>query len=354
MITKSLQKKHIIAKQNNLNEIRPKDLALQELRFFAIYLSKINPKDESTRLVRFSLAEFQAIMEIGRIDTKKLRRVTDNLLTKLAGITTETGGVIRFQIFKECRIDMDENGEWYIEIDAHDRALPLMFNLKSHYFKYELWNTLRLKSKNQLRMYEVLKQYEKTGYRIITVKELKEQLGISEDEYPRFGDFKNRVLDSCQQALSKYTDISFLYEPYGKKGRGGKVLELNFTIIKNKDYIDPLSLKGFIGIGDEDANKPNPDFQEIDFDDIDENGIVRATGRHWKYEEHITSLMDACLGEFLREQIIVLLDVMPDYTKQSESTSHDFLQSKYREMDMRKPGQSRFGYLKKLVSEKQD
>lgn len=354
MTKKTLQKNHIITKQNDLNELRPKDLALQELRFFAIYLSKINPRDESTRVVRFPLGDFKAIMELGRLNIKHLQKAANNLLTKVTGIPTATGGVIMFQIFKECRIDMDENGEWYIEIDAHDRALPIMFNLKGRYFRYELWNTLRLKSKNQLRMYEVLKQYEKVGYRIIKISELKEQLGIGENEYPRFSNFKTRVLDSCQQALSESTDISFTYEYHGRKGPGGKVLELKFIITKNKDYTDPLSLKEFIGIGDEDANKPNPDFQEIDFDDIDENGIVRATGRHWKYEEHITSLMDACLGEFSREQIIVLLDVMPNYAKQSESTSHVFLQSKYREMDMRKPVQSRFGYLKKLVSEKKD
>ena len=47
----------------------------------------------------------------------------------------------------------------FYEIDAHDRALPLMFDFKNKYFKYELWNALRLKSPNQVRMYEILKQW---------------------------------------------------------------------------------------------------------------------------------------------------------------------------------------------------
>jgi len=243
-----LNKKHWIVKKNELNEFRPQDLKLQELRLFSIYLSKINPRDLSTRVVRFSIADFRAIMEFGRVDIKKLKDVADSLLTKVTGVPTETGGLIRFQVFKECRIDKDENNQWYIEIDAHDRSLPLMFDLKNHYFKYELWNALRLKSKNQLRMYEILKQYEKIGYRIISVIELREMLGVEKNEHQRFNNFKLKILDACQKALTENTDISYIYEPYGKKGQGGKVLELKFTIIKNKDFVDPLSLNQFIDL----------------------------------------------------------------------------------------------------------
>jgi plasmid replication initiation protein len=116
----------------------------------------------------------------------------------------------------------------YVEIDA----LPLMFEFREHYFTYELWNALSVKSSNQLRMYEVLKQYEKTGCRIIAVDRLKELLGISKDEYPRYDNFKAKVLEPCKQALSMHTDICFEYEPHGCKGRGGKILQLKFTIKK--------------------------------------------------------------------------------------------------------------------------
>ena len=52
----------IVQKRNVLNELRANNLTLQELRFFSIYLSKINPRDTSTRIVRFKLSEFQKIM----------------------------------------------------------------------------------------------------------------------------------------------------------------------------------------------------------------------------------------------------------------------------------------------------
>ena len=43
----------IVQKRNVLNELRKNSMSLQELRFFSIYLSKINSRDISTRVVRF-------------------------------------------------------------------------------------------------------------------------------------------------------------------------------------------------------------------------------------------------------------------------------------------------------------
>ena len=55
----------IVEKRNVLNELRSNNMTLQELRFFSIYLSKINPWDKSTRVVRFPLDDFRRIMGLG-------------------------------------------------------------------------------------------------------------------------------------------------------------------------------------------------------------------------------------------------------------------------------------------------
>ena len=58
----ALKKHMLIEKRNVLNEIRANSMSLQELRFFSIYLAKINARDVTTRVVRFSLPEFRRIM----------------------------------------------------------------------------------------------------------------------------------------------------------------------------------------------------------------------------------------------------------------------------------------------------
>jgi len=268
----ALKNNYLIEKRNILNEIRTNKMTLQQLRFFSIYLAKINSRDLNTRLVIFPLEDFKKIMELQKINIVDIKNSVDDLLTKLVHIPNEGGGFTAFQLFKECSLKKTKEGsdDWYIEIDAHDKALPLMFEFKERYFSYQLWNTLRLKSVNQFRMYEVLKQYENKGERIITISKLKELLGIEKNEYARWDNFKRFVLESCKKALEEYTDIKFTYEPYGKKGKAGKILTLKFIIKKNTNHKDALSLEKFLDnirsdyINSNENETDTGDFSEVD------------------------------------------------------------------------------------------
>jgi plasmid replication initiation protein len=240
------RKKLLVEKRNILNDIISREFTLQELRLFSIYLGKINARQQSTRVVRLPLKEFFKIMDLQAIRVEYLKGVTHNLLTKVICLPTATGGYNQFQLFKRCRVEKDAYGKWYFEIDAHDDALPLLFDYQRDYFTYELWNVLNLESVNQFRMYEVLKQYEKRGERTLSVSELKTLLGIEEKEYPRWNNFRMRVLDACQQALQEKTDICFTYEPCARSGRGGKIQALRFTITKNTSHVDKLHLEKFV------------------------------------------------------------------------------------------------------------
>ena len=236
----------IVQKRNVLNELRKNSMSLQELRFFSIYLSKINSRDISTRIVRFPLKDFKRIMDFQTLNLTQLRESFVRLLQQVVSVPNENGrGFSSFQLFKRCKLLQDEFDQWYVEIDAHDDALPLMFDFKNKYFAYQLWNALRLRSSNQIRLYEILKQYETIGNREIAVTELREMLGIAPNEYPRWDRFRDRVLDSCQQALAENTDITFTYEK-GKSGKGGKWLTIIFHIQKNKKHVEPLGLEDFI------------------------------------------------------------------------------------------------------------
>jgi len=242
------KKKYVVEKRNILNEMIAREFTLQELRLFSIYLGRINPRDLSTRTVRLGIKQFYNVMGVYPQKIAYLKEITNSLLTKVVNVPNENNqGYSAFQLFKRCRVDKSDNGEWYFEIDAHDDALQLMFDYKRDYFNYELWNVLNLESVNHLRMYELLKQNEWRGERIIAVKELKELLGLDDSEYPHFNNFKVRVLNSCQKALKLKTDISFTYEPYSRGGLGGKIQSLRFVITKNQDYKCQLNLDEFLG-----------------------------------------------------------------------------------------------------------
>ena len=354
---KVLDEKHIVKKRNVLNEIHSSAMTLTEMRFFSIYLSKIHKdKPEETRVVRFPLEDFRVIMDLSsRLNIKHLQKATDGLLCKVVSLPIESeGGRYRgytaFQLFKECTVSQDDNGEWFVEIDAHDKALPFMFGYKNRYFTYKIDNMLRLKSSNQFKMYELLKQYEGIGWRVFKVEELKNLLGISKDEYDgRWNNFKKYVIDACQKALVEHTDIKFAYASYGKKGPGGKILQLKFTIEKNEKYSDPLSLEEFIDINKAvDIDENIVDIWDMDEDDIDPDNLS-------KYEARLIFLRGAVAGEFTKEQLTVLCDLMAEHVPHvfnDDTKCYDHLQRKYNMLKLKASQgeiRHRFGYLKSII-----
>lgn len=306
-----------VEKSNTLNELRRNNMSLQELRFLTIYLAKINSRDIKTRNVEFKVEDFIKIMNINKVNIWSLKEVTDSLLCKIVHINSKNGGYSSFQLFKECNLYQNDYGDWIVQIDAHDKSLPLMFDFKGNYFKYQLWNSLALKSSNQLAIYEILKQYEKIGTRIITIADLKILLGISEKEYPIWSDFKKRVVDSCQKSLKEHTDIYFDYEPI-KKGR--KFVSIKFIIHKNKDFKDPLGLKEFIG-----------EYLEYidDYEDINQ------------LPDNISFIIEATDGEFnTAEQGRMILDIVSNLDLDEgkyglDITRFDFIRTKYIEFKLK-------------------
>ena len=87
-----INKNYIVEKTNILNEMRSNNMTLQELRFFSIYLSKINSREPNTRIVRFPITDFQKIMELGRLKIDYLKNVANSLLCKIVNVPLEKGG----------------------------------------------------------------------------------------------------------------------------------------------------------------------------------------------------------------------------------------------------------------------
>ena len=336
----------VVSKRNVLNELRSNNMTLQELRFFSIYLSKINPQDIDTRVVRFPLDDFQKIMNLGKLNITQLKSNIDSLLTKVVHVPNENGGFSAFQLFKRCRVNKDELDSWFVEIDAHDDALPLMFDFKEKYFKYELWNALRMKSSNQIRMYEIMKQYEFIGHHEWSVQELRELLYIGENEYSGrtgWSDFRKNILDACQAALKESTDICYTYER-GKTGKGGKWLTIIFHIEKNNDYIDQLTLADFIDM--------QPSSQLIEDDMIE--GQATFFEEEIEYGSELANFLgrNALDNEFTPEQVRVIQDFVIQAVPASDYLErNNYLIRMVHKMNAQPNIKNRYAYLCKMLEQ---
>lgn len=232
-----LDVKKTVKKSNVLNEIRNANASLVEYRLFCVYLAHL-PINSEDNVVTFRLADYARITGLDRPRHADLEAQSHNLLKLTALIKTEDGGFVNRNLFCEFKL-YRENEEWMVSLECNPKIAPMIREQKGRFLRYKLYNTLYLKSYNQQRLYELLKQYEKIGERLIELEDLRAFLSIADNEYPVWGDFAQKVLKVAQKALKEHTDIFFDYEPI-KKGR--KVISVKFYIQKNEAFIDQLCI----------------------------------------------------------------------------------------------------------------
>lgn len=284
-----------VRKSNDLVEAKYK-FDIWETRVFTKMLMLIRPDDEDFKDYRIYLHEV-----IGDFDLKKnkeayewLKRGARKLMTKIIKVVRETDeGLMEFQtpiaVGVENPLNLVKGREEemaFVDISFHPKMRPYLIELQSKFTSYDVRNILKLPSAYSIRIYELLKQYEKIGKRRFNLPELKEIIGVIEevqekgkrkmiDNYPLYGNFRQRVLLKSQKDLKKFTDIYFEFEPI-KKGR--KVTGVLFYIYSNKPSHKTATRKP------KQITKAEPFEGEL-FDDffpiVKEWGIVAKTFRKW-------------------------------------------------------------------------
>jgi plasmid replication initiation protein len=87
----------------------------------------------------------------------------------------------------------------YIKLRFHSDLKPFLLELKQRYLVYDIRNILSLTSIYSVRLFELLKQYQKIGKRRFELDELKSLLSIEPNEYALYGHFKERVIKKLRK-----------------------------------------------------------------------------------------------------------------------------------------------------------
>jgi plasmid replication initiation protein len=237
--------KLVAEQRNDFYSLIKEKISLNEMKFITLYMGLINARDEATRKVTIPLNLFLQIMDLGeRTPIKDLKLITNTLLGRVINVPQDKGGYLAFQLFSECHLFFDDiKNEWKISFNAHDHSLSMFFYLKKHYTNYNIFYALRLSSRNQLRMYGVLKQYlfnKNSNKFVISIDDLKRDLLLEQNKHSNWKDFKSNILEICQKALSEFTDITFTFKPCKRVGKGGKITMLEFEVFDNPNIKNPF------------------------------------------------------------------------------------------------------------------
>lgn len=279
MLPSTEKKKNLLISQSNqLTEARY-TLSVVEQRLVITLISLISPDDADFKDYEIRISDFKKMLEI---NTNAVYDQVKEVLKKLASRVVyipEGKDYLISHWFSSAKYISDKG---LVKISFDKNLKPYLLQLKQEFTKYRLFTITRFQSSYTIRIYMLLKQYEKIGFRKFEVIELREILGIESNKYPLFYEFKRNVLNQAKKEFETknketggyISDITFDLETI-KSGR--EITHLKF-IIKKQTFQESLPME-----------IPEPEVQEIientALEALERYGVKRDTAQKYIHQQ---------------------------------------------------------------------
>jgi plasmid replication initiation protein len=220
-----MKSNYLVAQSNDLIEARHNNpLTVREQKLILAMVSEIQPDDEDFKEYRISLKSFNEMLGLkGKTKYSEIKEIVKKLMGKTIEIPRKNKGwLLAHWVSSAEYID----GEGVIELTFSPKLKPYLLQLKE-YTSYRLSNILSLNSTYSIRLYELMKKWEFLGTWEYPLEDLRGKLGVEEGKYPKYSNFKARVLLRAVEEVNEKTDFHITFEEI-KKGRS--VEKIKFTI----------------------------------------------------------------------------------------------------------------------------
>ena len=233
--------KNGVWKSNKLIEANYK-LSLQEQRLIYLLTSQINNKDKDFEEYEFMIADIALKLNM---DIKSAYREIQKAVTSLISRTmtiNEPDGPLHISWLASAKYHTKKGS---VSLAFAPRLKPYLLQLQGEFAKLELNNLISFRSVYSMRIYELLKQYQRIKAREFNIKDLKNILGITQKSYEIYNNFKRQVILKAEQELkeSENSDIWFSFE---EEKENRKVVRLRFFIHtkdRNGDIVSEQEIK---------------------------------------------------------------------------------------------------------------
>lgn len=200
-------------------------LNTSEIKFILSVLSQIDTDDAELKEYEIKVSDLETRLQSKQNETH-LKQFAKKILSKPLEVPTNDGWIV-FNWFEHIEY---VRGHSKFKVSISKKLKPYLLELKERFVKYNLSYILPLTSNYSIRIYQLLKEYEKLTRRTFTVLELQELLQVPKSLMV-YADFKRKVLQIAEKELIENCDIFFEFEEI-KQGR--KITELLFRIKPNK------------------------------------------------------------------------------------------------------------------------
>ena len=200
-----------------------------EIKFILTVLAQIDTSDKHFDTYEIKISELESKLQTEQNETR-LKQFAKKLMSKPLEVPTNDGWIV-FNWFSKIQYVKGQS-KFIVRIDNDLR--PYLLELKERFVKYNLGYILPLTSNYSIRIYQLLKEYEKLTRRTFTLSELQDLLQVP-NSLKRYDNFKRKVLQIAEKELIENCDIFFEYEEI-KLGR--KVVEILFRIKSNPSFTE--------------------------------------------------------------------------------------------------------------------
>jgi plasmid replication initiation protein len=207
-------------------------LSTTEIKFILLSLTQIKKEDTEFQEYEIKVSELEAYLQAEQNETR-LKQFAKKMMSKPLEVPTGDGWIIAnwFADVEYIR------GQAKFKVSFSKKLKPYLLDLQKRFVHYNLRYILPLTSSYSVRIYQMLKEYEKLKIRYIKVDELMELLQVPKS-YKIYNRFKEKVLEIAEKELAEHTDIFFTLE---EEKEGKRVDRLIFRIHPNTHKKEKLN-----------------------------------------------------------------------------------------------------------------
>ena len=238
----------LVRKSNNLIEARY-NFDVWEMRLFLVLISNIRRDDTDFGFYRIHYRDVAKTFGLNmKRGYSEIREAAKSLLDKKFYVDSVVDGFQRQSIYHIIRkISILKEGQEgqagvenqeYLDVQIEEEMKPLLLQLQKSFTTYSFENIINL-GLYSIRIYELLKQYESIGKRVLKFEEMKNMFEL-EDKYPLFANFYAKVIAPSIKEINLHTDLLVTDVEHIKEGRRTTALKFVFRVQKRLREPEPV------------------------------------------------------------------------------------------------------------------
>ncbi|MBZ9637576.1 replication initiation protein [Clostridium sp. FP1] len=222
-------------------------LTVVEQKLIRLLASMIHKDDDDIKEYEFKTKE---LIKVLNTSDSRFYRDIDNITDLLMQRIIKIRNVNTSEFIKYHWVDTAKYVNGILKLKINKDLKPFYLGLDC-YTKYQLRNIMQFKSTYSFRLYELFKQYEGIGHRILTVDGLRDSLNINKDQYPKYANLKQKVINVAVKEINVNTDLVIDYNEI-KEVR--KIVSIQFSIRKKDKAQSEISETSLVPVFFNDRN----------------------------------------------------------------------------------------------------